>query len=721
MPRSRTRRLAPRGAYWIGIAALAGMLAGAALTPWLAARLAPPTPLSTDEWSLVVPNLEVSYGVLDKKKREGSGLVDGSLYLATQGFARGDVLRPVLDEPVAKVLLALSSGSGPVQVSFPTTDLRNGASVSVSVNGWWRRGSPEVHPISDDGITEVEARAGVLYVDGVGAGSGGAGQVELVGSEPAAKIKSVGFYDVNGAIIRQHDFANREVSATDRGIGATFGVIVAVGCTLIVRGARSPVAAIPAVIAALAPLLMSFVPSYSAWAAIRERLFLTQSVPSDLRIASVAAGLGFFVLASLVGSGVLRLPERIRRDIPLGGAAAILLGVGGFASLELQGSEWLWVVPGMLFLGLPVWTAYRVNQPILSVLVRDAPAWLSVAVFGWGTGCGIAWLWRGATLLADVPMLLARNPRAGTDAAGLLLLALPFVAEISVRQTFLAAAWTPTVLRGASVDNVGGKGNSIGAFWESACRPEQSVNNLYYFGGSSTGGAFQFSGHAEWTWPARIHERLCENATVQSGFRSLNYGDSGRDSFDVATVAAPLFARTPPTVVVYYGGINDILTETSSLTRKQRAALAKNQSSVVGLVSKLSDTSRLFSGISLIFRPEEGSQTAVSAVPLADAEENLRTLAAATAAAGGHLLLVPEYAAFEMDGNMLPYWEMEARLAAELPGITLVNLYTMIPHSQRDSLLADRNHLTREGSDFVASLIAPIILQTIQNRDAQPE
>lgn len=718
MRRVRTRRRAPRGVHWIGISVLVGALAGAALTPWLAARFAPPADLSREEWNLVVPNLEVSLGMLDKKKREGSGIVDGSLYLATKGFGRGDVLRPVLDTPVAKVLLVLAGGSGPVQVSFPATDLRTGASVSVSTDGWWRRGSPEVHPLTDDGVTEIYVQSNALFVDGVAAGAAGPGQVEIVGSEPAAKIRSLEFYDANGTLIRANDFAARTVSTTDRGIGAGFGAIVALCLALLIAAARSPAAALPAVAATLLPLLLPFVPSYSAWAALRERLFFTAWVPSDLRIASLIAGLGLFILGSLAGSGALRLTESTRRDIPLGGAIAILAGVAAFASSQLSTNQLFWAVPGSLFIAMPLWTAYRVGQPILSALVRDAPAWLSIAIFGWGPGCALAWLWRCATLFTDVPVLLARNPRAGADAALILMLSLPIVAEASVRQTFLATAWSPQVLRGASVDTVGGKGLSIGAFWESGCGPETARDTLYYFGGSSTGGAFQFSGHAEWTWPARIHERLCAQTGPESGFRSLNYGDSGRDSFDVATVAASLFARNPPSVVVFYGGINDILTETSSLTRKQRAQLAGKQSAVVGLVGKLSDVSRIFSGISLLFRPKEGSADAVSAVPLADAEENLRTLAAATFAAGGHLLLIPEYAQFEMDGNMLPYWKMEARLAAELPATTLVNLYAMIPSQQRESLLADRNHLTREGSDFVAGLIAPVIARTIEEQRA---
>lgn len=721
MRRSRTRRRASRGTHWIGISVLVAALVGAALSPWLASRFAPPEELSREEWNLIVPDLEASLATAGKQKREGSGLVDGSLYLATHGFGRGDVVRPVIDTAVGKVVLELSRGSGPVQVNFPTTDVRKGASVTVSTKGWTWRGSQEVYPLTADGVTEISVASNAVYVNGIVAGSGRSGQIEIIGGEPAGKIRAISFYGDDGELVREHDFGGRDVSTTGRGIGAAVGAIIGLCLSLLIFVRRSAAAAFPAVAAALLPPIMCSIPSYAAWAALRERLFVTAVAPSTLRIAGLMAGFGLFILVSLVGSGALKLPDSTRRDISVGGAAAILAGIAAFATFQLPADQRLWAVPGLLFLGLPLWTAYRVDQPVLSVLVRDAPAWSSIAMFGWGWGCALAWLWRCATFFTDVPMLLTRHPRAGTDTALLLLLSMPLVAETCVRQTFLNEAWSPQALRGASVETVGGKGTRMGAFWQAECGPETARDTVYYFGGSSTGGAFQFTGHAEWTWPAQIHESLCEELAAVQGVRSLNYGDSGRDSFDVATVAATLFAQDRPSVVVYYGGINDILTETSSLTRKQRALLADTQSTVVGFVGRLSEVSRVFSGMSLLFRPKEGSAAAVSAVPLADAEENLRTLAAATAALGGQLLLVPEYAQLEADGSMLPYWQMEARLAAELPGVTLVDLYAIIPPQQRASLLADRNHLTREGSQFVAGLIAPIIAKTIkERRPAEP-
>ena len=699
---------------------IAGALLGALVAPWLAQRFSPPVPLARDQWSLLVPNRVVPGKNGARTGSEGTGVVDGSLYIASRSFGRSDVIEPVLSTPVSRAVIALARGSGPIQVSFPTTDLFLGATVGISESGWWRRGSLDVHPLSLHGKTEIEARAGVMLVDGVPAGAATAGDVEFLGSAPAAKIASLAFYDADGGLIREHEFAKQPVSATARAIAAAFGSIVAIGVSLVVRGAGSPAAAVTWAVIASVPMLASIIPSYSTWADLQEHLCLTQSFPSELRLWAIATALGFFLLVSVTVSGLLSLKETVRRDLPLAAAASIILGISVAASLDLSWPGVLWSLPGLCFLALPIITAKRSGQPLLLVMIRDAPALSAIAVLGWSGGIGIAWCWRLATLLSDVSVLLARNPRAGTDAFLTLVIAFPLIAETSVRNTYLATAWSQETLRGASVGRKDGKVSTFAPYWQSGCRPGQPASSLYYFGGSSTGGAFQFSGHPEWTWPAQVEQRLCADPTVAGAIKSHNYGEGGRDSFDAATAAASLFDKELPSVVVYYGGVNDILTETSSLTRKQVATLAGDRPGAVGIVGRVSAASRLFSGFGLVFRPKSGSNAAVSAVPVADAEENLRTLAAATAATGGHLVLVPEYTAFELDGNMTPYWEMEARIAAELPAVTFVNLYEIIPSNQRESLLADRNHLTQAGSERVADVIAPVIGDILRQHSKIP-
>lgn len=692
------------------VGAVLGGLLGALLPQWPTFRFSPPIRPARTEWTLVVPNLEISFGDLPANTPpEGSGVVNGNLYIAAGAFGRGDVARPIVERPVARVVVALAQRSGPVQIRFPANETLGASEVSVSPDGWWQRGESVPRPFSTADAVTIETRQGLLYVDGVRAGSAKAGQIEIAASEPAALIRKIGFFDETGNLLRQDNFFERPAQWPDRAFGAAIGLIIMVGTIFLVRTAGSVAAAAPVWTLATAPLLMAFVPHYPMWARIREHTFATDSSPSNLRNSAIATGLGVFVLTTLVATRLLRLPTTTSRDIPLAGAAAVLVGVALVASLHLPTSGLVWLIPGLLLLAMPVWASHRLGLPLLPTIIRDTPALFAVAVLGWGPGCGLAWLWRLTTLLSDVPMLLARNPRVGTDFAVLLALCLPLVAEAGVRSTSLGTSWSAESLRGATLDDVAGKGNSIGAFWHGTCRRQKTQPAVYYFGGSSTGGSFQLSGHPEWAWPARIHEQLCADSSLPNGLRSLNYGDSGRDSFDVAHVAAALFAETPPAVAVFYGGINDILTESSSLTRKQRAQLNLEQPATFGAVAYLARTSRVFSGMSLLFRPAAGSKSAVPAVPLADAEENLRTLAAATTAAGGQLVLIPELASFELDRAMSPYWQMESRLAEELPGVTLVNLYEMMPTGERDAALADRNHLTREGSDHVAQLIAPTI------------
>jgi lysophospholipase L1-like esterase len=56
---------------------------------------------------------------------------------------------------------------------------------------------------------------------------------------------------------------------------------------------------------------------------------------------------------------------------------------------------------------------------------------------------------------------------------------------------------------------------------------------------------------------------------------------------------------------------------------------------------------------------------------------------------------------------MAPYAAMEARLAAELPGVELVDASAALAPYAAEGLLFDRNHLSRAGTERMAELLAP--------------
>jgi hypothetical protein len=118
--------------------------------------------------------------------------------------------------------------------------------------------------------------------------------------------------------------------------------------------------------------------------------------------------------------------------------------------------------------------------------------------------------------------------------------------------------------------------------------------------------------------------------------------------------------------------------------------------------------SRLLTGLGLLLRPTPPTPTLVVAVPLEDAEENLRALAASTTTAGGELLLVPEYTEPFVGTQLLPYWDMEKRLATELPHVHYLDLHPVL--STQPDMLVDRNHLSRSGSQIVADQLLPAVL-----------
>jgi lysophospholipase L1-like esterase len=234
---------------------------------------------------------------------------------------------------------------------------------------------------------------------------------------------------------------------------------------------------------------------------------------------------------------------------------------------------------------------------------------------------------------------------------------------------------------------------------------------VIYVGGSSTGGAYQFVGEPDAFFPALVHRQLCGALPAGMGLRSTNFGDGGRDSFTIRRSLDKLLDRAPARLIVAYIGVNDLLGSNNTRTRKEREADLDRRSEAASHLAGWGARSRIITGVGLLLHPPQDlDRPPVADVPLPDAEENLRLIAAEAARRGARLLLLTELVSGELTSQLAPYAALEARIAAELDGVEYFDLLGAIGDVPDSELLVDRNHLSRAGSARVAAALAPVVV-----------
>ncbi len=694
-------------AVLLAVGAILGAVLGWAGAPWVATRLGSPVSLDTTEWNLLVPGHDE--GLADSGVTSGTGVVDGMLLLALRSFGRADMLIPRDPRPVARLDVEFGRGSGSVIVNIRGAAGAIARPIEVTPDAF------RVHPVETwtaharSGVVSLTVRGGVAAVNGVEASAASPGTVELSPGTASARIRRVFIEAVDGSVILDRTFAPAPVSAVVHGYAAGLGVLLGVAIATLIGAGRSRVAGGVLALVALTPAVIAVNLHYPAWRAVCNRLYLLHTPAAALRSGAFAVALLPLIALALLRSGWLILPRRPRAELPWPALFAVVVVADIVASRELSGWQILFALPGLAFCGAPVWMARSAGLSPLAVLMRDLPALIAISAGTWSVGFLPAIAWRMLCIVVDAPTFANRAARAGTDAFFLHLLALPVAAEAALRSTYLAEGWTPAALEGATLGSSPSDAREFAPYWTSSCGAVPPARTVYAFGGSSTGGAYQFRGEPEAFFPAKLLPLLCGSVPEGVGIAMRNYGDSGRDSFDVAHRAAELYAADAPAVTIVYLGVNDLLTLDAPITRKQRAAKLASRGAAVSGLDAISSASRLITGLSLLVRPPPATPQMVAAVPLADAEENLRNVIALTTAAGARVVLVTEFAQTMVAGHLDGYWAMEERLSRELPGVDFLDLYAAFAGIPIDVLLADRNHLTREGGDRVAALLTPLV------------
>ena len=662
--------------------ALAGAVLGGGLGAWLAGTaggaFVTPDALDPARWNVIVSGRDES--VVSQLGR-GTQVVGGALVLTPHTFRRSDQLVPRDGRALGGVALTLAPDSGPVMLRLRGEGTLLAIEIApdawrVLPGGW----TPYAAPF------EVRVEGGEARVGGASIGRTAPPTLELSAKEETARILALRLRDEAGADTLVEDPVAAWRGRAPLALGAVLGMIA--GAAALWTGGGG-------LVALAVPIGVALVP-HAAWLGLVERLYLVRLAPYELARAALALAFAPLFVGALARSGRAMPGERPRRDA-LGTAAWV--GVAGLAAaFASRDGAWAWAPLGLGVLLAPLLLARAARLDPVGLLVRDLPAAAAVAALGWGPGLLPAVAWRLVLLVAGAGSLLRRAPRAAADGVFVLALALPFAAELAARSTWLDTAWDTARLEGDD------QWRDLTPFWEGACGsgPRRTV---LYAGGSSTGGAYQFHDEPDAFFPSRVHARLCAGG---ASLRTTNHGDGGRDTFTLSRTIEGLLAAERPDLVVVYVGVNDLLSATSLLTRAEREAQEAAQGAAMRGFAALGARSRLVAGLSLLARPAIDQEVdGVSDVPLPDAEANLRRIAAAARAAGATVLLVPEHVAPETTAVMAPYAAMEARLAAELPGVELVEASAALAPYAAEGLLFDRNHLSRAGTERMAELLAP--------------
>ena len=672
---------------------LVAALTGAWFAPWLSQRTSGRTPLNPDRYTLLVPGASASDA--DFAERAWSGLADGELVLQARGVGLAE--RLILDAPALRELeLRFAQGSGPLGFTGRTVDGGPTTLATLSEVGFE---SPRTgaRPWTTPGVARIEFREGAAFAEGVALGA--STPYADLGPAGTARLRGLTLRGADGAVLLDDTFvASPPVAHRLAWALACVALAAALHAAFTRRGATAFGRGLLALACAL-PLLV-LLTRYGEWAALLERARLAGVDVGTVRRVALAASL------LPVAAGVLLLTNALDATVDRPAPpAAVRWGVRAALVLAATRSFDGWGVTLALAGVAATLVPWRVGQaaqlPPGSVWWRDLPAGVVAAALGWGPGLALALAWRALQIVQDAPILLRRGAaKAGVDGLVVVALLVPVAAEGLARIGPLKAAWSAGSLAGASI-GASTSASALTPFADERCgEGEPAV--VASFGGSSTGGAWQFRGRTDAFFPAQLHRLLCAGGL---SVRSLNYGDSGRDSFDVALAAPATFAAVRPRVVILYLGVNDLLTVDSPLTRRQRHEQLEARSAGAGALADFASRSRLLTASALLLRGAD-PRPLVQSVPLADAEVNLRTILVAAKENGARVLLVPELATATFASTLRPYADMMERVGLENPHAAFLDLEVQrVPGAV--PVLADRNHLSPEGAAELAERLFP--------------
>ncbi len=680
--------------------------------------------VDNNRWNLLIPGMDEA--VRSPERGRGTRVQGGVLAIVPHAFGRSDRVifrdpRPIgqievkLAPDSATAVLALTPAPGSAEPVILVELTPSG--FRTQAGGVFQNlppGEPATMAFSAEnkpGTWRMNTSAGPRHL-----ASRGPGGLELTAAVGEARYDSVRIWGLDGELLLEEAFEAKPPEAQTRATWGLWGILLGSIVGTIVGSARTFPRGLVGAGLLLLPVFGAGLANHTFYLDLVERLYLTRLSPASLRGLWLGLAMLPALAQAMFASGLLQARERGNNLHPAVWPGVIVgcLAIGARSALPPESiGNTLGLLVTLILAGLllvePLLQAKAARLPTRPLFIQELPTMAMVAILGPGAGLLPAAIYRMLRITAAAPVLIERAPQAGSRAFVLALLLIGPGIELGLRETFLGRTWSAENLDGSHL-GAGEDVRSLPHFWRDRCGQDPAV--VWFLGGSSTGGAYQLGEEPEAFFPAQVHTRLCATGHA---VETWNYGNGARDSWSFSRGLPGLLDRSRPDLVVFYGGVNDLLTANSPLTRKERERLEQERAAGARTLGELGRHSRLLSGLGLLLRTPEGAKANVPSVPLPDAAENLRSLAEQVKAAGGHTVLVPELVRATVVPEMRGYRALQAELAQTLPGISIFDLPSAV--GSADRILIDRNHLSREGHAEVGELLAPVIAVALDQRD----
>lgn len=327
---------------------------------------------------------------------------------------------------------------------------------------------------------------------------------------------------------------------------------------------------------------------------------------------------------------------------------------------------------------------------------RGAIAGASLAVMGWGV---LVWVQGNAARM--------RSYNLASLAAVCVML---FGLEGAVRGTRAGVQWSATGSRTQADDIYGWVQQAKEDFalmdgaqhraypdrgYPTAYAARGDRTRIVSMGGSTTGGAFQNDDLSEF-YPALLGARLGPRYEV------VNQGVGGWTTFHVRRYLADQLDALDPDILTLYIGHNDLLTPVPVPLADLYAARAANPG--LRAISERLRGVLLYQGFRYLLTSLRPAGRRV-AVPIEDAEINVRSIVRDVRARGARVVLMSE--GLSPDPTPLAaYNRMLAAIAAETDGVSYLDTAGALQLAHGRRYFVDDCHLSDRGHRFVADRLA---------------
>ncbi len=695
------------------------MLLGALLGVFRGWVFSSPYALDPNRWALISPTLDAS--IENPGLGRGAHVVDGALVIRAHALQISDTVIPTLSGTPASVELSLAPGSGPVVVMMDTGQVGPKATLHLRPTQYALVERTRVWTDRDDeGPWRLTSGPDGVFIEQRGervqVATAPMRSLEFSALAGEPRIDAITITAADGALLFDEDF-EAELQAIKSGIvGALCGGIWgwALGAAVAAGGVVMPL------LAGTLPLWVLLV-SDRTWLVWVEQAYLTRTPYWVLAATILAFSLLPILLLALLRAPwtALRPAAQEQKPIRIQYLAAVVFA-GLCASRDGLETGPAILVFGWLLLLSPFWFLPRLSVDGSAYWRGELPPLVALAAWGWPLGLPVLAVWRSVRLAGSPRFFLTHAPRRGVDLIfGSALLAVLSI-ELGVRASYLDGVWRP--------DSDPGNATALSDWrlgqptWRGRCGPgsrrfDRTVR-VAWAGGSSTGGAYQFREDPTAFFPAQAHQQLCDIAGAVVQVETYNFGGGARDTFTISRTVDRMLHDPEVDLLVLYVGVNDLFTKTSEWTRKQQETAQAEAGLALG--ASLRNRSRALTGLGWMMRPSPehalDSET-VSAVPLADAQENLDAIAVAAAGTADVLIMV-ELLRTTVDGSLAEYGQMVERVAARHDHVDTLDLDSMVTDMPRAELMADRNHFTRAGAAKVGAVLGPELASRLGLSDA---